>query len=752
MVQQHQQELQKQLWNIANTLRGNMSADDFRDYILGLIFYKYLSDKLNRYCDELLAEDGITFVGAADDKELLNDLREECVENLGYFIAPKQLFSSLAERGKKQEFIIDELERTLADIEQSTTAADSADDFNGLFEELDLNSSKLGKNPDARNKLISQVLVHLDNIDFHLENTEIDLLGDAYEYLIGQFASGAGKKAGEFYTPQQVSKILAKLVSLDGNVKSVYDPTCGSGSLLLRVAREVGSHNLEFCGQEQNPSTYNLARMNMLMHGVRYDKFDIKNDDTLEHPMHLDKRFDAVVANPPFSANWSANELHLNSERFADYGKLAPKSKADFAFVLHMIHQLNETGTLAVVVPHGILFRGAAEGHIRKHLIEKKNYLDAVIGLPAGIFFGTSIPTCILVFKKNRKNDDNVLFIDASNHFEKGKAQNFMRHEDVERIVVAYSKRESVEKFAHVAKITEVEENDYNLNIPRYVDTFEEEESIDLNVVSDALETLHEATEFVDSKIKLYTEELGIPFRSGGSLPLLRQYKKGVMQQLFNGRWDEQDGQLTFTPPTLRFKADDGNEFPDWEERTLKSLVNLLKDGTHGSHPDQEGAPNFLLSAKNIVNNSIRITDSERKISQSEFDKIYKNYELHKGDVLLTIVGTIGRVAKVLDTKNIAFQRSVAILRFPTSNTDYICQLLQSSYVQKQLETKKTIGAQPGLYLNDLGKVKLCTPSLEEQTRIANFLSAIDQKIDLANSELEKAKEWKKGLLQQMFV
>ncbi|WP_260680359.1 type I restriction-modification system subunit M N-terminal domain-containing protein [Thalassotalea sp. PS06] len=232
MVQQHQQELQKQLWNIANTLRGNMSADDFRDYILGLIFYKYLSDKLNRYCDGLLLEDNITFSQAAEDEELITDLREECIENLGYFIGPSQLFAILAKRGEKHEFILDELSRVLNDIEQSTTAADSADDFNGLFEELDLNSSKLGKNPDSRNKLIGHVLAHLENIDFHIENTEIDLLGDAYEYLIGQFASGAGKKAGEFYTPQQVSKILAKLVTIDdhGNqraVKSVYDPTCG---------------------------------------------------------------------------------------------------------------------------------------------------------------------------------------------------------------------------------------------------------------------------------------------------------------------------------------------------------------------------------------------------------------------------------------------------------------------------------------------------------------------------------------------
>ncbi len=290
----------------------------------------------------------------------------------------------------------------------------------------------------------------------------------------------------------------------------MYDPTCGSGSLLLRVAKEVKNDNLTFSGQEQNPSTFNLARMNMLMHGVRYDKFDIKNDDTLEHPMHLDKRFDAVVANPPFSANWSANELFLNDERFKDYGKLAPKTKADFAFVLHMINQLNDNGTLAVVVPHGILFRGAAEGHIRKHLIEKKNYLDAVIGLPAGIFFGTSIPTCVLVFKKNRKHADNVLFIDASNHFEKGKAQNHLRDTDVTTIIDAYSKRESVDKFAHLASLAEIAENDYNLNIPRYVDTFEEEKSVDLDAVVADLTQLETKMHSVDSEIADFCSQLNI--------------------------------------------------------------------------------------------------------------------------------------------------------------------------------------------------------------------------------------------------
>jgi type I restriction enzyme M protein len=520
MVEQHQQELKKQLWNIANTLRGNMSADDFRDYILGLIFYKYLSDKLNRYANVLLQEDGITFADiddtTADGQEILDAVKEETLDNLGYFFKPSELFHVIALRGENGKFILDDVTNVLNHIEQSTMGVDSADDFNGLFSDLDLTSNKLGKTPDARNKLISQVLVHLDNINFHLENSEIDILGDAYEYLIGMFASGAGKKAGEFYTPQMVSKLLAKLVTLDNpNLKSVYDPTCGSGSLLLRVAKEANNPDLKFYGQEQNPSTYNLARMNMIMHDVHYTKFDIQNDDTLEVPAHLEQRFSAVVANPPFSADWSANPLHLNNERFSDYGKLAPKGKADFAFVQHMIHQLDDRGTMAVVLPHGVLFRGAAEGHIRQHLIKDKNYLDMVIGLPANIFFGTSIPTCVLVLKKHRKANDNILFIDASNHFEKSTNNNVMREEDLQRIMDTVSKRENLtkaecDKFAFVATQKDLSDNDYNLNIPRYVDTFEDEAVVDLAEVARQLVANDAAMLEVDKNIADYCKELGI--------------------------------------------------------------------------------------------------------------------------------------------------------------------------------------------------------------------------------------------------
>ena len=331
--------------------------------------------------------------------------------------------------------------------------------------------------------------------------------------MIGQFASGAGKKAGEFYTPQEVSKILAKIVTTGKNrLKSVYDPTCGSGSLLLRVAREVKDVN-NFYGQEMNRTTYNLARMNMILHGVHYRQFDIKQEDTLEHPQHLnDMPFEAIVANPPFSAKWSANPLFLNDDRFSQYGKLAPSSKADFAFVQHMIYHLAENGTMAIVLPHGVLFRGASELHIRKYLIEQKNYLDAVIGLPANIFYGTSIPTCILVFKKCKEDPDNILFIDASKEFEKVKNQNMLREEHIDKIVETYRNRTTIEKYSHLATLKEVEENDYNLNIPRYVDTFEAEEEIDIQSVMQEIKSLEAKRAQLDKEIDVYFKELGLVF------------------------------------------------------------------------------------------------------------------------------------------------------------------------------------------------------------------------------------------------
>jgi len=317
MSEEQRKKLQSQLWKIADELRGNMNADEFRDYILGFIFYKYLSEKMLVYANSILSEDGISYKeiqeATKDGQSYLDAVREASVEKLGYFLRPSELFSSIAMRGQASEsnFILDDLTTILNNIEQSTMGTESEDDFDKLFEDLDLTSTKLGRTEKAKNELIGKVLVHLDEINFELENTEIDVLGDAYEYLIGQFAAGAGKKAGEFYTPQQVSTILAKLVTVGKKrLKSVYDATCGSGSLLLRVAKEV-DEVAEFFGQELNRTTYNLARMNMILHDVHYRQFDIRQADSLENPQHVDMRFEAVVGNPPFSAKWSANAIHL---------------------------------------------------------------------------------------------------------------------------------------------------------------------------------------------------------------------------------------------------------------------------------------------------------------------------------------------------------------------------------------------------------------------------------------------------------
>ncbi|AVP36172.1 type I restriction-modification system subunit M [Staphylococcus felis] len=506
---QQQAELQKKLWSIANDLRGNMDASEFRNYILGLIFYRFLSEKTEQEVEDMLKEENISYEDAWQNEEYQEVIREELIQSNGFVVEPQERFSHLIRKIENQTFDIEDLHRAVNHIEESTRGEESEDDFNHLFADMDLHSTRLGNTNAARTKLIAKVMMNISTLPFVHSDMEIDMLGDAYEYLIGQFAANAGKKAGEFYTPQQVSKILAKIVTTGRkDLKNVYDPTCGSGSLLLRVGREANVRH--YYGQEYNNTTFNLARMNMLLHNKNYQQFTIENGDTLEDPAVKEERFEAVVANPPYSAKWSADPSFMDDERFSNYGKLAPKSKADFAFIQHMIYYLDDNGTMAVVLPHGVLFRGAAEGKIRRYLIEEKNYLDAIIGLPANLFFGTSIPTSILVFKKCRKDDDNVLFIDASQSFEKGKNQNHLSDEDVEKIVNTYRNRETIDKFSYNASLEEIKENDYNLNIPRYVDTFEEEEPIDLDQVQQELKVIDNEIAQVEAEINGYLKELGV--------------------------------------------------------------------------------------------------------------------------------------------------------------------------------------------------------------------------------------------------
>lgn len=507
-------ELHTKLWKMANSLRGNMDANEFKDYILGLIFYRYVceheegefKDKLHVSVEDLY-------------KKNPSQCKEIAILNLGlgYFIEPQYLFRKLVDDINEGEFELETLSNAFKSYSDSTKGQESEEQLSKLFNDVNLTSDKLGSTYKEKGELIGKLITAIDEIDFNFMDSKIDLLGDAYEYLIGQFAASAGKKAGEYYTPQQVSKLLSLIVTKDlKDVKYISDPACGSGSLLIQVAdrlKEKDGKYIRIFGQELNTTTCNLARMNMLVHKVNFNKFTIHQGDTLKNPSDDQREYgkmDIVVANPPFSANWDPNSSMERDERFSGAGKLAPKSYADYAFIEHMVNSLSATGCMAVVLPHGPLFRGNAEGVIRQYLVETRNYLDTVIGLPENLFYGTTIAACICVFKKN-KTDRNVYFIDASKYFEKGKNQNLLRDEDIERIMDAYSSKKEVEKYAHLATLEELKENEFNLNIPRYVDTFEEEEEIDLNEVMAEYHRLDEEDKKVTEELNKYLEELGLP-------------------------------------------------------------------------------------------------------------------------------------------------------------------------------------------------------------------------------------------------
>ncbi|MCA9119265.1 MAG: type I restriction-modification system subunit M [Planctomycetaceae bacterium] len=532
MTDNDQKQLGKTLWNIADQLRGAMNADDFRDYMLSFLFLRYLSDNYEAAAQKELGKDYPKVNG--DDRTVPlaiwyeqnpNDVpafEKQMRRKVHYVIQPNFLWNSIANLARTQDGeLLHTLQAGFKHVEEESFEST----FQGLFSEINLASDKLGRKYEDRNAklctIISKIAEGLSEF-----SKDIDALGDAYEYLIGQFAAGSGKKAGEFYTPQQISSILSAIVTLDSQepktgqkerLEKILDFACGSGSLLLNIRHRMGANGIgKIYGQEKNITTYNLARMNMLLHGVKDSEFEIYHGDTLTNDWDMLRetnpakmpKFDAVVANPPFSYRWSPTEALGEDVRFKNYG-LAPKSAADFAFLLHGFHFLKDEGVMAIVLPHGVLFRGGAEAKIRKKLLDD-GHIDTVIGLPANLFYSTGIPVCILVLKRCKKPDD-VLFINASEHFEKGKRQNQLTEEHIEKIIETYRLRDEEERYSRRVEMGEIVSNDYNLNISRYVSTAIAEPVIDLAATHEDLVSIDEAIREATEKHNGFLQELGLP-------------------------------------------------------------------------------------------------------------------------------------------------------------------------------------------------------------------------------------------------
>ncbi len=480
-------ELHKTIWRIANDLRGSVDGWDFKSYVLGMLFYRFISENLTAYINAWEHKAGQTdfdYTELPDDKAEFG--RKETVAEKGFYILPSELFANVRKRAASDENLNETLERVFNHIEGSALGTDSEDTLKGLFDDLDVNSAKLGPTVAKRNEKLVKLLDAIGDLNLGTEFTEhtIDAFGDAYEYLMQMYASSAGKSGGEYYTPQEVSELLAGItVAGKTSVNKVYDPACGSGSLLLKFAKVLGRDNvrLGFFGQEINLTTYNLARINMFLHDINYEHFDIAHGDTLIDPAHWDDEpFEAIVSNPPYSIKWEgdANPLLINDPRYSPAGVLAPKSKADLAFTMHMLSWLAENGTAAIVEFPGVLYRGGAEKKIRKYLIDN-NYVDTVIQLPPDLFFGTTIATCILVLKKSKKTND-VLFIDASAEFVRGGNKNKLTEMNQQKILDAFTTREDVEHFAKVVPNTEIAERDYLISVSSYVDGEDTREVVDI--------------------------------------------------------------------------------------------------------------------------------------------------------------------------------------------------------------------------------------------------------------------------------
>ena len=508
-------ELHRKIWAIADNVRGAVDGWDFKQYILGILFYRFISENITEVCNAAEREAGDLNFNYAEisDEEAEKDFRPNTVEDKGFFILPSQLFENVVKNASDNENLNIDLANIFKAIEGSAVGFASEDAIKGLFEDVDTTSNRLGGTVAEKNKRLTDILKGIAEINFgDFQSNDIDAFGDAYEYLISNYASNAGKSGGEFFTPQTVSKLLARLV-MDGktSINKVYDPTCGSGSLLLQMKKQFEDHIIEdgFYGQEINMTNFNLARMNMFLHNVNYNNFSIKRGDTLLNPLHNEEKpFDAIVSNPPYSIKWvgDADPTLINDERFAPAGKLAPKSYADFAFIMHALSYLSSKGRAAIVCFPGIFYRKGAERTIRKYLIDN-NFIDCVIQLPENLFFGTSIATCILVMSKN-KTENKVLFIDASKEFKKETNNNILEEKNIDAIIEEFRNRADVEYYSRYVDVSEIEENNYNLSVSTYVEKEDTREVIDIKVLNKELEETVKKIDALRSSINEIVKEL----------------------------------------------------------------------------------------------------------------------------------------------------------------------------------------------------------------------------------------------------
>ena len=487
---QERDELHRTIWSIADDLRGSVDGWDFKQYVLGIMFYRYISENITQYINENEHATGdVSFDYAKLTDDEAEEAREDLVNAKGFFILPSELFCNVHANAKNDDELNMTLEKVFKNIQNSAVGAESEENFKGLFDDIDVNSNKLGAGVSKRNEKLRKLLdgIAQMNIGNYHDNT-IDTVGDAYEFLMGMYASNAGKSGGEYFTPQDVSELLTKLAIYGKtSVNKVYDPACGSGSLLLKAAKILGMKNIRqgFFGQEINLTTYNLCRINMFLHNVGYEKFNIENGDTLTEPKHWDEEpFEVIVSNPPYSTKWVGddNPILINDQRFSPAGVLAPKSKADMAFIMHSLSWLAPNGTAAIVCFPGIMYRGGAEKKIRQYLVDN-NYVDCIIQLPSNLFYGTSIATCIMVLKR-AKADNKVLFIDASREFVKVTNNNRLTAENTAKILSAFGNREEIQYFSHLAEYKEITENDYNLSVSTYVEQEDTREVIDISVLN----------------------------------------------------------------------------------------------------------------------------------------------------------------------------------------------------------------------------------------------------------------------------